>query len=55
MGDDNQVQQGDNVKRTKEVLEVPVGKALLVAKLMLLVALLMVKAILQAKSTDISR
>ncbi len=29
MGDDNQVQQGDNVKRTKEVLEVPVGKALL--------------------------
>lgn len=29
MGDDNQVQQGDNVKRTKEVLAVPVGKALL--------------------------
>ncbi len=29
MGDYNQVQQGDNVKRTKEVLEVPVGKALL--------------------------
>lgn len=29
MGDDNQVQQGDNVKRTKEVLEVPIGKALL--------------------------
>lgn len=29
MGDDNQVQQGDKVKRTKEVLEVPVGTALL--------------------------
>nr|WP_253308380.1 F0F1 ATP synthase subunit alpha [Rickettsia endosymbiont of Ceutorhynchus assimilis] len=29
MGDDNQVEQGDKVKRTKEILEVPVGKALL--------------------------
>ncbi|HJD65040.1 MAG TPA: F0F1 ATP synthase subunit alpha [Rickettsia endosymbiont of Diachasma alloeum] len=29
MGDDNQVQQGDKVKRTKEVLEVPVGTTLL--------------------------
>lgn len=29
MGDDNQVQQGDKVKRTKEVLEVLVGTALL--------------------------
>lgn len=29
MGDDNQVQQGDKVKRTKEVFEVPVGAALL--------------------------
>ena len=29
MGDDNQVQQGDRVRRTKEVLEVPVGKVLL--------------------------
>ncbi|MGI4752489.1 MAG: F0F1 ATP synthase subunit alpha, partial [Janthinobacterium lividum] len=29
MGEDNQVQQGDKVKRTKEVLEVPVGTALL--------------------------
>ncbi len=29
MGDDNQVQQGDKVKRTKEVLAVPVGTALL--------------------------
>ncbi|HJD55240.1 MAG TPA: F0F1 ATP synthase subunit alpha [Rickettsia endosymbiont of Pyrocoelia pectoralis] len=29
MGDDNQVEQGDKVKRTKEVLKVPVGKALL--------------------------
>lgn len=29
MGEDNQIQQGDKVKRTKEVLEVPVGAALL--------------------------
>ncbi|WP_341787408.1 F0F1 ATP synthase subunit alpha [Rickettsia endosymbiont of Cantharis rufa] len=29
MGDDNEVQQGDLVKRIKEVLEVPIGKALL--------------------------
>ncbi|WP_341791717.1 F0F1 ATP synthase subunit alpha [Rickettsia endosymbiont of Gonocerus acuteangulatus] len=29
MGEDNQVQQGDKVKRTKVVLEVPVGAALL--------------------------
>lgn len=29
LGDDRQVEQGDTVKRTKQVLQVPVGKALL--------------------------